>query len=122
MKYFGRSPELFLIIFGIVAGLVFVVNIPGILIPLFLVPLFYIVLNTKGHSSLRETIIYGMSFFIPFHAVVLSWFLDVNLAGLVPMSRQTTIFMSYFGVGVMAVILSLGMLPLLWTPFVFRRS
>src|SRR5690606_31808727 len=40
----------------------------------------------------------------------------------VPMSRQITIFMSYFSVGVMAVILSLGMLPLLWTLFVFRRS
>lgn len=114
MNLAGRYPKLFLTLSGIAVGFAFVANISGLLLPLLLIPLFFIILPSKATYSLRKVLALGFVYFLAFHALVLSWFLDVELASLSAMSSPVATFMAVFSICVMSIVLSICMTPLSW--------
>lgn len=74
---------------GAATGLVFTTGLPGILLPILLVPMLHnlsrYISQNKSHRSI---LLLAASFFVPYHAVVLSWFLDTNISGLLGVGRE----------------------------------
>jgi apolipoprotein N-acyltransferase len=102
--------KILLIICGIIAGAIYSYGWPALLLPLLLVPLIH---------SLTKELNYGffnffsslLSFFIPFNAIVLLWFLDSNLGKPLGISHRTMFAVSCFSWIVMNLVLVLSILP-----------
>ncbi len=101
-----------LVIFaGIIAGGVFSWGIPGLVLPLCLMPLFLAWQKTES-EGFRTITAYTTSFFLPFFLVVLSWFLRVNVSGLIGMNRLYSVSSAIIGWLLMSFVVCIPMLPL----------
>lgn len=108
-KITSRYPKLFTCTSGIAAGSVFTLGTPGWMLPIFLVP-FISVLSSIKPIHFRDRLSVTASFFFPFHALVLSWFLDVNISGLIGMNSTISRFTAIFSWLLMTLITTLAML------------
>jgi len=94
---------------GLLAGLVFSAGLPGWLLPVLLIPWFYYA--SQDHSW-RDHIWFAAWFFLPFHAIVLSWFYDTNINGLIGASHKMALVAQLVCWLIMVTVMTLCMLPL----------
>lgn len=104
---------------GLVAGSVYSFGVPSWLLPFTLLPLIHLLINNlvPKAKDFRATAIPTLTFFVPFHIVVLSWFLDADTGGLVTISNGMTLVASVISLLIMAVVLTVTMLPLAWLAY-----
>lgn len=95
---------------GCVAGLVFSFGLPAYFLILALIPFFYY-FDARERLSATKSIVIILSFFIPFYAVVLSWFVDSDTSGLVGLSREMSLFASGISLLIMTVVLTIVHIP-----------
>lgn len=105
-----RFPSYSILFSGTVAGLVFAAGWPGWLLSIALLPWFYYASQPK--TNWYQGLWLAVWFFLPFHAVVLSWFLDTNVSSLIGAGPGMALFAQIFSWLLMTVILTLCTLPL----------
>lgn len=110
-RYISNYPKIVTGISGSLAGLVFSSGMPALLLILFLLPLFHYFSSAKRLTAKRSILII-FSFFIPFHLIVLSWFLDSDTGALVGLSREMALFASVISLMIMTAVLTITQIPL----------
>lgn len=101
---------------GLLAGSVFAFGLPYFLILPALVILFHL---TSSHATSKRklkppsTFLIGFVFFFVFHATVFSWFLDVDIGGLVAVGSLAAKGYALLSLVVMAAVLSMPMVSAL---------
>jgi apolipoprotein N-acyltransferase len=108
-----HHPHYLNIVSGILAGSVFCTGLPGWLLPVFLLPLLYSYVKLPKTSHKEKTMLLLVSFFVPFHAVVLSWFLDANISALIGASKSMSLVAAYLSWIIMTIVITLPMIALI---------
>jgi len=108
-----RHPKLVLGLCGVLAGAVFSWRLTPWVLPGLLSPLLYGFMYSKKTPSFRTSLLLGLSFFVPFHAAVLSWFLDADISGLAGISSDVGFLASVISLCLMVSVTTAAMLPLI---------
>ncbi|MBA3758190.1 hypothetical protein H0X10_00975 [Candidatus Saccharibacteria bacterium] len=122
-RLLDRYSKLILVVSGVAVGSVFSFNLSAWLQPLLLLPFIALLYKPDNRSTLRRYISSCALFFIPFHATVFVWFLDANLPGLIDVSPRITTIALGTCLAIMAIVLSLAMLPIAYVAYAsaFRK-
>jgi apolipoprotein N-acyltransferase len=113
ISFSARRPRATLALCGLLAGGVFSWQLIPLFLPFLLLPLYYFFLSPKKPLQLKSSLLLGLSFFIPFHGAVLSWFLDADISGLAGLSPEVELLTSTISLFLMVGVTTLAMLPLI---------
>jgi apolipoprotein N-acyltransferase len=102
--------KMLLIVCGIMAGAIYSYGWPALLLPLLLVPLIHS-LSKDLNSGFFNFFSSLLSFFVPFNAIVLLWFLDSNLGKALGISHRAMFAVSCLSWLIMNLVLALSVLP-----------
>jgi apolipoprotein N-acyltransferase len=117
-----KIAHFYLVVFGaLVAGSTFSQLLPVYLLPLALTPILYLLIFDQQVQSLKQHIYLVIIFFAPFHATVLSWFLQADINGLTGISPRLALLASVFSLVVMAMVMTVAMLPLAYVVWRIKK-